>query len=132
MSRSPSWKIADLIDFEFLLAGETAAEDGREYYEEHVRPKLTPGGETDRRSVFRAWLLARRVGARSTIGQRCAAAGKAVASLGGLAGLVLGGCVTATLLHYQGSEPVNVATFLGWTVGVQILLLVAAVLIWLA
>ena len=132
MSRSPSWKIADLIDFEFLLAGETAAEDGREFYEEHVRPKLTPGSETDRRSVFQAWLLARRAGARSTIGQRCTAAGKALTSLGGLAGLLLGGGVTATLLHYQGSEPVNVATFLGWTVGVQILLLVAAVLIWLA
>ena len=130
MSRSPSWKTADLIDFEFLLAGETGAEDGREFFAEHVRPKLPPGGETDRRSVFQAWLGARRAGARNTIGQRCAAAGKATASLGGLVGLVLGGCVTTALLHYKGDEPVNVATFLGWTVGVQMLLLVAAVLLW--
>lgn len=132
MSRSPSWKIADLIDFEFLLAGETGSEDGREFFDEHIRPKLSPGAGTDRRSVFQAWLLARRAGARSAIGHRCAAAGKAVTSLGGIVGLVLGGCVTAALLHYQGHEPVNVATFLGWTVGVQILLLVAAVLVWFA
>lgn len=132
MSRSPFWKIADLIDFEFLLAGETGAEDGREFFDEHVLPKLAPGGEADRRSVFKAWLLARRAEARSTIGHRCTAAGKAVASLGGLVGLVLGGCVTAALLHYKGHEPVNVATFLGWTVGVQMLLLVAAVFVWFA
>ncbi len=129
MSRSPSWKIADLIDFEFLLAGETGAEGGREFFEAHIRPQLGPGGEPDRRSVFQAWLVARRADAKRTIGQRCTAAGKALASLGGLVGLVLGGCVTAALLHYKGSEPVNVATFLGWTVGVQMLLLVAAVLV---
>ena len=132
MSRSTPWKIADLIDFEFLLAGETGAEGGREFFEKHIQPQLGPGGAGDRRAVFKAWLDARRAEAKGHWpGVRCAAAWKAVASLGGLVGLLLGGSVTAALLHYNGDEPVNVSAFLGWTVGVQMLVLAAALLVWL-
>ena len=132
VSRSPSWKIADLIDFEFLLAGETGAEGGREFFEKHIRPKLGPGGDGERRAVFKAWLDTRRAeAAGNSPGTRCAAAWKAVASLGGLVGLLLGGSVTAALLHYKGDEPVNVSWFLACTVGVQMLVLAAALFVWL-
>ncbi|MCE9609411.1 MAG: DUF2868 domain-containing protein [Chthoniobacter sp.] len=130
MSRDPSWKIADLIDFEFLLAGDEGGE-GREFFEKNVRPQLGPDGEGDRRKVFKIWLEARRGDAGKWPGSRCAAAGKAVASLGGLLGIVLGASVTVGLLHYKGDEPVNVAWFFACTVGVQLLLLVAAAGLWL-
>lgn len=130
MSRAPSWKIADLIDFEFLLAGDEG-EEGREFFAKNVAPKLEPGGAGDRRTVFKMWLEARRGDAGKWPGSRCAAAGQAVASLGLLVGLLLGASVTVGLLHYQGDEPVNVAWFFAGTVGVQMLLLAAAAGLWL-
>ena len=130
MRRSTPWKIADLIDFEYLLAGETGTEGGREYFAKHIQPKLGAGMEPDRRSVFKAWIEVRRAGAKSSPGQRCAAAGKALASLGWLVGLILGGSVTAALLHYKGAEPVNVSWFLACTVGVQMLVLAVTMVFW--
>jgi len=131
VSRSPSWNLADLIDFESLLAGETGAEGGREFFEKRIRPKLGPGGEDSRRAVFKAWLEAKRTDAgKPGPGAHCAAGWKALVSLGALAGLGLGGSVTGALLHYKGDEPVNVSSFLAWTVGVQMLVLAAAALAW--
>lgn len=132
VSRSTSWNLADLIDFESLLAGETGVDDGRAYFEKRVRPQLGAGGEDSRRAVFKAWLTARREDAgKPGPGAHCAAGWKALVSLGGLLGLGLGGSVTAALLHYKGDEPVNVSWFLACTIGVQMVVLAAAALAWL-
>ncbi len=47
-------------------------------------------------------------------------------TLGALFGTILGGSLTGALLHYKGSEPVNVAWFLACTLGVQALILLGA------
>ena len=130
MSRPTFWKIADLIDFEFLLAAETGAE------ELQWRGRLLdlPAGDdaAARRSLFKTWLGVRRSEAGGSLpGESVAAGWGSVLLLSLLAGLVLGVSVTAALLHYKGGEPVNVSWFLACTLGVQLLVLVIAVAIWL-
>ena len=130
MSRSTSWKIADLIDFESLLAAETGAEETRW---RGRPPDVPPGDDAEaRRRLFKAWLDLRRGEAGEPLpGESVAGGWGTLLMLSLVAGLALGASVTAALLHYKGDEPVNVSWFLACTVGVQMLVLAAAALLWL-
>ncbi len=130
MSRPTSWKIADIIDFECLLAGETGAEETR--WRGRL-PDVLPGDDAEgRRRLFKAWLyLCRSETGESLPGESVTAGWGTVLLLSLLAGLVLGVSVTAALLHYKGDEPVNVSWFLACTLGVQMLVLMVAAAIWL-
>ena len=125
MSRPTSWKIADLIDFESLLAAETGAEETR--WRGRLPEVPTGDNAAARRSLFKAWLALRRSEAGGTLpGESVAAGWSTVLLLSLLVGLALGASVTAALLHYKGDEPVNVSWFLACTLGVQMLVLAVA------
>ena len=125
MSRSTPWKIADLIDFESLLAAESGAEETR--WRDRL-PDMPPGDDAGvRRCLFKAWLYLRRGEAGEPLpGESVAAGWGTLLMLSLVAGTALGASVTAALLHYKGDEPVNVSWFLACTVGVQLLVLMAA------
>ncbi len=137
VNRGRPWKIADLIDFEYLLAGQAGASDettfrrARELFQTKILPALRDAGTLSRRVVFRSWLDVHRDAAGQPMpGEHWISAWSALVVLSILAGLGLGGSVTATLLLYRGDVPVNVPWFLACTLGVQMLVLVAAAVLW--
>ncbi len=125
-----AWTIADLADFEQLLASPSSVDEDRRLYETRVRPRVDAAALNDRRTVFRAWLQARRdeaalsAGASYELGRRSLRAG--AVALGFFGGAALAG----SLLAPGGGEPVNALMFLLWTVGLQALLLALAALGW--
>ena len=122
MSRPAHWKIADVLDFEILLSGDAGRAGERQLL----------AGNTDRRSVFHAWLEARRAEAKAALpGEHFTAGWQTLLTVAVIAGLALGGSVTGALLHYSESEPLNVLDFLAWTLGPQALFLAAGVLLWI-
>ena len=125
MSRPTPWKIADLIDFEYLLA---AGPDAGETRWRGRLPDVPPGDDVGgRRRLFKAWVQLRRgESAEPLPGENVAAGWRGLLTLALLAGLALGASVTAGLLHYRSAEPVNVSWFLACTLGVQMLVLAAA------
>lgn len=132
-----SWKIADVIDFEWFLAEDGAAEDSElRLRDAELSAKISqtdaPPAPRDRHALFHAWLEARRSQISETPGAYFLTAWQLLIVLSALAGAALGMSVAAAvLLAYRGDEPVNVAWFFACTVGVQWLILVAAVLLWL-
>ncbi len=133
-----SWKIADVIDFEWFLAedgdvddAELRARDGQIF--KSISPTMVSLTVESRREMFRAWLEARRSQARQTPpGEHFLSAWQALSVLSALAGATLGISVAAAvLLTYKGDEPVNVAWFFACTVGIQWVILAAALGIWL-
>ncbi len=138
MRRAESWTIADILDFEYLLAADASADDltvqarDRAIFAQSIAPQLDAATSGDRRLIFRRWLTARREReGHSLPGAHFTAGWQTLLTLAALAGLVLGVSITAGLLHYRGDEPVNVAWFFAATVGVQWLLLLAALAWWL-
>ncbi len=138
MRRAESWTIADILDFEYLLASDSGGDDAavrtrdRAIFEERIAPQL--GAETggNRRLIFRRWLTARREGHRDPLpGAHFITGWQTLLTFAALAGLALGVSLTAGLLHYRGNEPVNVAMFFAATVGVQWLILILALAWWL-
>ncbi len=130
MSRPTPWKIAELIDFECLLADGTGAEETR--WRGRL-PDVPPGDDAEgRRRLFKAWLYLRRGEAGEALpGESVAGGWGTLLLLSLLAGTALGASVTGALLHYKGDEPVNVSWFLACTVGVQMLVLAGAIVLWL-
>jgi Protein of unknown function (DUF2868) len=132
-----SWKIADVIDFEWLLAEDGEVEDAalrardRELFSRIYQPHQRPS-TTDRKDIFRAWLEARRSQISETPpGEYFMTAWQLLSVFSALVGAGLGMSVAgAFLLAYTGDEPVNVGWFFACTVGIQWLILVAALLIW--
>jgi hypothetical protein len=129
------WSIADVIDFEFLLSApevgdEDAARQRARTWLDRQDGLRHPGGESAvRRDVFREWLEGRRAtAARSLPGASFRASYQTLLVIASVVALALGATLTATLLHYKGAEPVNVTVFLAWTVGLQIVILVGALL----
>jgi Protein of unknown function (DUF2868) len=129
-----SWKIVDVIDFEWLLA-----EDGeldQAALENRDRPlgaQILGSKARDRRELFLAWLEARRSQISETLpGEHFLTAWQLLVVLSGLIGVSLGMSVAAALLlAYTGNEPVNVGWFFACTVGIQWLILLASLLVWL-
>ena len=135
MSRATAWKLADVIDLEYLLA----ADEGVPPEELRARDRAiaegelaTSADENDRRRLLRQWLEARRrrLGAELP-GRHFTAGWELVLMLAMLGGVVLGGGLTASLLHYHGREPLNAPLFFAATAGVQLLLLALGGVLWL-
>jgi len=135
--RTEPWTIADLLDFEYLLAADASGDDAairardRAIFEQNIAPQLDASTSGDRRFIFRRWLATRRGSDNALPGTHFTAGWQTLLTFAVLAGLALGVSLTAGLLHYRGSEPVNVAWFFAATVGVQWLLLIAALAWWL-
>ncbi len=136
MRRAEHWTIADILDFEHLLASDANADDDairardRAIFEQTIAPQTAAAQRDNRRFLFRQWLTARR-GSEALPGAHFLAGWQTLLTLSVLVGLALGVSLTAGLLHYRGDEPVNVAWFFAATVGVQWLLLAAALGWWL-
>ena len=138
MRRAESWNIADILDFEYLLASDSDGDDAtirardRAIFDQTIAPQLGAESNSDRRLIFRRWLTARRAGNRDPLpGAHFIAGWQTLLTFAALAGLALGISLTAGLLHYRGDEPVNVAMFFAATVGVQWLILIVALAWWL-
>ncbi len=137
MNLAQPWEIADLVDFEYILErGSGVSDEGRfrqacEFFQTKTLPALQDAGTTDRQVVFRSWLEAyRAVGIEPLPGKYVASAGQALILFSILLGVGLGGSLTAALLLYHGEVPVNVPWFLACTLGVQMLMLLAALVLW--
>ena len=127
-----------MIDFECLLAADARGDDerlrerDREIFHRDIQPGLAPGKEVERSGVFRTWLKARRSEVEGlSPGEQIAAGWQTLVMLAAFVGLGMGFSVTAAFLHYKGSAPVNVSWFLVCTVGVQMVIFIAAAFLWL-
>jgi hypothetical protein len=114
-----SWKIADVIDFEWLVAadGELDQEALRSRDRTLSAQLLAPDPSQrtrGRREIFRAWLEARRSEISETLpGEYFLTAWQLLVVVSALTGAGLGLSVAAALLlAYTGDEPVNVGCFL--------------------
>ncbi|MCX7408538.1 MAG: DUF2868 domain-containing protein [Planctomycetales bacterium] len=137
MKRSKPWEIADLIDFEYLLAGEagitneTTSRPADQRFQTEKLPALQAAGNMSRPAVFRSWLgVQRDIDGLQLPGEHWKTASHWLVVLSIIAGAGLGGSLTATLLLYHGDVPVNVPWFLACTLGVQMLLLLVAAVLW--
>ncbi|HET7867481.1 MAG TPA: DUF2868 domain-containing protein [Burkholderiaceae bacterium] len=110
------------MDFEYFLA--TGADDG------DLRP---PAAAASRREVFRIWVEAQRQrhAGTPTPGERLRRGEALLAGGAWLLGLVVGAGLAGTWLARSDAEPVNAPLFWVATVGLQVLLLVAATAGWL-
>ncbi|MHB9005740.1 MAG: DUF2868 domain-containing protein [Limisphaerales bacterium] len=127
---TPTWSLADLVDFEMLLGQDDAAQPlpWRQAWNRRGPERAGVDGNESRRALFHAWLDLRRQEPGSELpGESIAAGWRWLGTLGAVAGILLGAGVTGALLHYRGSEPVNVALFLACTLGLQWLVLLGAV-----
>ena len=125
------WTLADLLDFEQLLASPACADEDRRIFVDEIAPRIDARSAGDRRVVFRAWLDVRRarmphvmVGESYDLGRRSLDWAAVVL------GLILGMGLAGALLAPGSSEPVNALLFLVWTVGIQWALLALALLAW--
>jgi hypothetical protein len=129
-----SWRIADVIDFEWFLAEDGDLDDGAlRTRDRQIFENISADQRQSRKKIFHAWLEMRRQQSSETApGEYFLIAWQTLSALSALAGLALGISVAAAvLLAYKGDEPVNVGWFFACTVGVQWLILAAAVAIWL-
>jgi hypothetical protein len=133
-----SWKIADVIDFEWLLAEDGALDQEALRSRDRAISQRFPEADRsqrarDRKEIFWAWLEARRSELSETLpGEYFLTAWQLLVVLSALAGAGLGMSVAAALLlAYTGDEPVNVGWFFACTVGIQWLILLISLLIWL-
>ena len=153
----PSWTVADLLDFEGLLADDQAQETAeadlttreRNIVEEAIRPQLSndaakaldpDASVTDRRRVFRLWLGARReqqAKVASSSGHAAVSAGEAfsgsrwlVALFSGVLSLLAGIGVITSILHHE-QRYFNVVLFLAITLLPQLALLLILGIGWL-
>jgi hypothetical protein len=134
-----SWRIADVIDFEWFLAEDGDLDDAvlrardRQIFEKISAEGPAEGQPQTRKEIFRAWLEVRRSqSSEAPPGEYFLAAWQTLSALSALSGAALGISVAAAvLLSYKGDEPVNVGWFFACTVGVQWLILAAVLVIWL-
>jgi hypothetical protein len=131
-----SWKIADVLDFEWLLATDAELDQAALRSRDGTLSSEILAGRGrphDRREIFREWLQARRRGISEMLpGEYFLNAWQLLVVISALMGAGLGLSVAAALLlAYTGDEPVNVGWFFACTVGIQWLILLASLLIWL-
>ncbi|MGA7215513.1 MAG: DUF2868 domain-containing protein [Terrimicrobiaceae bacterium] len=130
-----SWKIADVIDFEWFLAEDGDHDDAalRARDRQFLKKISEAIASKNRKEIFRAWLEIRRSQTPGAPpGEYFLAAWQTLSVLSAVAGAVIGMSIAAAvLLTYRGEEPVNVASFFACTVGIQWLILAAALGIWL-
>ncbi len=128
MNRAPRWSLADVIDFETLVAQDEDEARDRRIFEERIAPRQLK----ERAAIFHAWLEARREKAAAELpGEHFLTGWHTLLTIAAGGGLVIGGLVASPALLYHGEEPVNVVDFLASTLGLQWLLLIGALLTWL-
>ena len=127
-----SWQLADVIDFEFLLEQDRerplAALEARDHIIAQQLAVDDQNSFKDARRLFRGWLEFRRTEAPQSPlpGETATAAWRVLLKMVTVVALVLGSATAINLLRYDGTQPVNVATYLGWLVLVQIGLVAVA------
>jgi Protein of unknown function (DUF2868) len=132
-----AWRIADVIDFEWLLAEDSEVDDAAlRARDAELSAKISQSaGESpkERTDLFRAWVEARRSQTSETApGEYFLSAWQLLSVISAVLGAGIGMSVAgAFLLAYRGDEPVNVGWFFACTVGIQWLILIGALLIWL-
>jgi hypothetical protein len=128
------WRVADLIDFEYLLnrrlhreeehqhclSNEEDREEDRKIYLDYSAGRTEP---FDRKKLFRYWLKVKREGAEVLPGAVALEAIRLFTVLLAFLAAVLGAAVCSSLLAYAGKEPVNVFTCLWVMIAPQLLLL---------
>ena len=134
---SVSWKIADVLDFEWLLADDGELDQAALRSRDRALSAQVLASDQSQKArsrseIFWAWLQARRRELDETLpGEYFLTAWQLLVVLSALTGIGLGMSVAAALLlAYTGEEPVNVAWFFACTVGIQWLILLASLLIW--
>jgi hypothetical protein len=134
VKRDPRWRITDLVDFEFLVAGdsdESRLQRSCERFQAERLPALREAGPLSRQGVFRAWLdVYQDTAAKRLPGDYLTSGYSLIVVLSILVGIGLGGSFTGALLFYHGDVPVNVAWFLACTLGVQMVILLVALVFW--
>lgn len=129
MDRPPRWSVSQLIDFEVALEKWDADDSaGGDAFKSKIA--LAPDASTPNRSaIFLAWLSEQSTpDGTSTAGKQFERGVKAVLWLAVLTGGLIGVGTTAGLLAHDSAQPINAALFLAGTVGLQIgMLLVALV-----
>ena len=137
MAHPPRWQLADLLDFESLLAADAAGTEevvrarDREIFEREIGTR-DDAAKLERPAIFRRWLDARRGREDAPLpGESVRTGWETLLVLAVLGGLMLGSGVCAAVLRYPGGEPVNVAVFLGAVLGPQFLLPLVFGMMWL-
>jgi len=126
-----AWTIADLIDFEQLLASPADADEDRRIFDTQIAPRIDARSIDDRSTVLRAWLDVRRAGAPGVLaGEAYDTGRRSMQAVAVVLGFVVGAGLAGSLLAQGGAEPVNALLFLFWTVGIQWLLLALGALAW--
>jgi len=122
-----SWSLADVIDFEALVSRDGDETRDRRIFEE----KIAALGLRNRRDIFHAWLDARRTEGDGLPGEQFITGWHTLLTVAIVAALLLGAIIASPALLYHGEEPVNVVDFLGCALGVQLLLIFGALVVWL-
>ena len=133
MRRPNNWSLADVLDFESFVSEDKNTGDPEELkrrdarlWIEQVAPELGPEEIGDRKMVFLLWTRARRSKSTTTLGLWLEHGWRILCGCGLVSGLVMAFVVAGGALYYTGERPVNIAVFLGITVGIQWLLLISA------
>lgn len=134
------WQIPDILDLEYFLYMRESEEEAernadthedRDIYLNQIQPKIGDAADVSRRWLVKAWLNCRRAAEKERQPEDAALPGETYSEIYKLLqavflvlGCVTGGGVAASLLRYSGVKPVNVASYLGVLVLLQIGLLV--------
>jgi hypothetical protein len=134
------WHIKDLIDLEYLLQrdemeGEESgyhslAKRDRDIYLKHIQPLAERGSALTPGTMIRSWLEQRRGLDQPETGSTTLFPGEAYEEIHRLltygltvTGLMIGAGLAFSFLSYKGTAPVNVSTYLGGFIFLQLLLL---------
>ena len=142
------WRIKDIIDFEyFLKQDEKEAEDSvstsirkwdRAIYLEHIQPEESRSGELALGRTLRIWLEKRRELEKTKADFKGVLPGETFDEIYRILQWVLmiiaffsGAGLAVSFLHYQGTEPLNIAVYLGCFVLTQVFLLLVLIFMYL-
>ena len=133
------WRIRDIIDFEYFLKCDEQEEENsvptsyakrdRTIYLEHIQPIASRGQTLTVGDALRIWLVQRRDMEKSRAGVKGVLPGETFDEIYRLLlylliiiGFTAGAGLAFSFLNYKGSEPLNVAAYLGGFVLTQIFL----------
>lgn len=132
MSDPTSWRLRDIIDFEYFLGRDEEADDDELERRDRALFGELSARPDDRRALFRQWLEKR----RAQTAEADALPGAAYAMAHALAlkllvvlGLLSGALAAAGLLQYEGREPVNVLAYCAVLICSQMVLVALALLL---
>lgn len=130
-----SWQIKDILDLEYLLqvdkkTVEDPASRDREIYLKHIQPKEQADLSSTPGKTIRGWLEQRRKGLKQDASNPGILPGETFDEIYALLkyglliiGFMIGAGLAFSFLNYRGTEPVNVAAYLGGFILTQFCLL---------